>query len=137
MPFGDRTGPSGQGAMTGWGRGYCSGQNPQAGIGQGFGRGGGRGRGGGGQGFGGGRGGGGGGQGFGGGRGRGGGGRGAGWGAGPGQGFGQVPYGTPPVAAAPEAELNTLRNQAEALRQSLEQIELRVQQLQGDEAEES
>jgi len=24
MPFGDRTGPRGEGAMTGWGRGYCT-----------------------------------------------------------------------------------------------------------------
>ncbi|MBW2702407.1 MAG: DUF5320 family protein [Deltaproteobacteria bacterium] len=114
--------------MTGWGRGYCSGQTPQPGAGRRFGRGGGQGYGGGGRGYGGG------GRGYGGGRGAGWG-AGAGWNAGPS--FAQPVYGPEPVNTTPEAELNVLRNQAEAMRQSLEQIELRVQQLQGDEAEES
>jgi len=40
MPYGDRTGPSGQGARTGRGAGNCNGQG---GAGSGFGRGAGRG----------------------------------------------------------------------------------------------
>jgi hypothetical protein len=51
MPAGDRTGPMGQGPMTGRGAGYCAGfpvpgfMNPGPGLGWGFGRGWGRGRG--------------------------------------------------------------------------------------------
>ncbi len=43
MPQGDRTGPNGQGSMTGRGMGYCSGYNTPGCINQGFGRGMGRG----------------------------------------------------------------------------------------------
>jgi len=40
MPGGDRTGPMGQGPMTGWGRGMCSGGNAKgSGLGAGQGRG--------------------------------------------------------------------------------------------------
>jgi hypothetical protein len=42
MPGGDRTGPGGQGAMTGRGLGFCSGDNPNMygrGLGRGLGRG--------------------------------------------------------------------------------------------------
>ena len=47
MPAGDRTGPNGQGAMTGRGAGACAGNNMTngAGFGRGFGRGMGRGQG--------------------------------------------------------------------------------------------
>lgn len=50
MPFGDKTGPLGQGPMTGRGRGFCAGNavpgrsNPAPGFGMGRGGGGGRGR---------------------------------------------------------------------------------------------
>jgi len=45
MPQGDRTGPNGQGPMTGRGRGYCAGFNSPGFMNPGFGRGFGRGRG--------------------------------------------------------------------------------------------
>ena len=45
MPGGDRTGPSGQGPMTGRGMGYCAGFNVPGFMNPGFGRGFGRGRG--------------------------------------------------------------------------------------------
>ena len=49
MPQGDRTGPNGQGPMTGRGMGFCSGSNTpgymNSGFGRGMGRGFGRGRG--------------------------------------------------------------------------------------------
>jgi hypothetical protein len=45
MPQGDRTGPNGQGPMTGRRMGYCSGNNVPGCINSGFGRGMGRGRG--------------------------------------------------------------------------------------------
>ena len=46
MPYGDGTGPSGQGPMTGRGRGPCGrGYGPSGGYGAGYGRGFGRGRG--------------------------------------------------------------------------------------------
>jgi len=44
MPQGDRTGPNGQGPMTGRGRGFCSGFNGSGFANPGFGRGFGRGR---------------------------------------------------------------------------------------------
>jgi len=44
MPQGDRTGPNGQGPMTGRGRGFCSGFNAPGFVNSGFGRGFGRGR---------------------------------------------------------------------------------------------
>ena len=108
MPFGDRTGPLGQGPMTGRGAGYCAGYeapgyaNP-GGFGFGFGRGRRRGF---------------------------------------GRGFGRGYYGhagaprwgwnVPPVApTAPtrEQELDMLKNQADALKHSLEEIEKRMQDL--------
>jgi len=44
MPQGDRTGPDGQGPMTGRGRGFCAGSNGPGFASPGFGRGFGRGR---------------------------------------------------------------------------------------------
>lgn len=113
MPYGDRTGPMGQGPMTGRGAGYCAGYgtpgyaNPVSG-GYGFGRG-----------------------------------RGGGWGRG---GFGfrhnfyatgmfgwqragwSVPW---PGAAAPtkEEEMAVLKSQADALKNSLEDIQRRLKEL--------
>jgi len=43
MPRGDKTGPAGQGPMTGRGMGYCGGYNTPGFMNPGFGRGGGRG----------------------------------------------------------------------------------------------
>ncbi|MBU0894435.1 MAG: DUF5320 domain-containing protein [Nanoarchaeota archaeon] len=45
MPQGDRTGPSGQGSMTGRGMGFCAGFNAPGFMNSGFGRGFGKGRG--------------------------------------------------------------------------------------------
>lgn len=45
MPQGDRTGPNGQGSMTGRGMGFCAGFNAPGFMNSGFGRGFGRGRG--------------------------------------------------------------------------------------------
>ncbi len=104
MPFGDRTGPLGQGPMTGRGAGYCAGYetpgyaNP-GGFGFGFGRGFGRGYG----------------RGF------------YGHGVAPRWGW------NVPASAAPEPskeqELDMLKGQADALKRSLEQIEKRMQDL--------
>ncbi|MBN1482305.1 hypothetical protein EH223_08890 [candidate division KSB1 bacterium] len=105
MPFGDRTGPFGEGPMTGRGAGYCAGYgmpgnaNP-FGRGMGFGR-------------------------------RGGWGRGFrffyGRGARPRWGWG-VPW-TDMAAPTKEEELEMLKNQAESLRHGLEEIERRMQEL--------
>ncbi|OQY34255.1 MAG: hypothetical protein B6I38_02575 [Anaerolineaceae bacterium 4572_5.1] len=111
MPYGDGTGPQGQGPMTGRGAGYCAGTNAPgfattpgrgrgwgAGFGRGFGRGAGfrRGRGG--------------------------------WGQG-----GAFPaYPTQPYAAAPytpEQEVNTLKAQASQLQNTLQRINDRLEEL--------
>ncbi|MBN1908636.1 MAG: DUF5320 domain-containing protein [Pirellulales bacterium] len=115
MPGGDRTGPMGQGPMTGRGAGYCAGypvpgtmNGPGRGFGRGFGRGGG----------------------FGGGR---------GWrhrfyatGL---TGWQRAAAAVPPVAPAQpvetrEEEIALLRQQAEMLGSSLEQIKQRLDELQ-------
>ncbi len=114
MPGFDGTGPGGMGPMTGGGRGFC---NP-AGTSRGwFGRGGGRGFG-----------------------------RGQGWGFGLGRGFGRRSWGPTyydaPYAAAPpmgnpyappmsrEQEVDFLQNQAQAIKEELESIEARINDLQ-------
>ena len=130
MPAGDRTGPMGMGPMTGRGAGYCAGYEapgysnawPRMGMGWG--------------------------------RGWGGGGWGAGWGRGRGwrrgyhatgmpywarYGYGPAmapppaeygPYGAPP---APEQEVDYLRSQAEWLRDTLEAITSRIDELEEQE----
>ena len=119
MPFGDRTGPQGQGPMTGRGAGYCSGSNAP-GFATASGRGFGRGWGGGGFGRGFGRG-----AGFGRGRGRGG------WGQGglypaypvyPAQPYAAVPY-------TPEQEMSDLKAQATQLQDTLQRINDRLDEL--------
>ncbi|MEA3349104.1 MAG: DUF5320 domain-containing protein [Chloroflexota bacterium] len=112
MPFGDRTGPQGQGPMTGRGAGYCSGVNAPGfatAPGRGFGRGG--------AGFG---------RGF---------GRGAGFGRGRG-GWGQggvfpafpaQPYVQTPIA--PEQEVGALKAQAAQLQDTLQRINDRLDEL--------
>lgn len=105
MPFGDRTGPLGQGPRSGRGAGYCAGYgmpgyaNP-LGKGTGFGR-----RGGWGRGF----------RSF------------YGRGAWPQWGW-SVPW-AGMTAPTNEEELDRLKNQAESLHQSLEEIERRMQEL--------
>ena len=112
MPYGDRTGPMGQGPMTGRGAGYCAGYgmpgnaNP---IGGGFGRG-----------------------------------RGGGWGRG---GFGfrhafrgagfpwpHAWWGVPGPGAVPtkEDEMAVLKNQADALKKTLAEVEKRLGELESD-----
>ena len=121
MPAGDRTGPQGLGPRTGRAAGYCAGypspgyMNPMPGRGFGFGRGWGRGHG----------------------WGRG---RGFGWGRGGGQ-FGVNPYayGAPyydpaygyPYAPEPTAkeEMDILREESEALKQQLQDIQERMKTL--------
>ena len=114
MPRGDRTGPLGMGPMTGRGAGYCAGYampgyaNPR--LGRGIGLFGGRG-----------------------------GGRGyrhwyyatglPGWAR-----AGYAPaWGSVPFQPTPEQEASFLRSQAEGLRTALEQIEKRLQELEGKE----
>ena len=111
MPGGDRSGPRGQGPMTGRGMGYCRGNDQPAdnanlppGRGFGMGWGGGRGRGRGGGGFGGGR------------------GRGGGFGRGRGRGRG---FGTNPQPSA-EDEAAFLRAESARLKQYMEDIEKRL-----------
>ena len=102
MPFQDRTGPQGQGPMTGRGAGLCAGANTTA-PSRGFGRGRGGARFGRGTGFG---------------RGRGG------WG----QGFGFAqPYA--PATLTPEQEVSTLKAQAAQLQDSLQYIKDRLSTL--------
>ncbi|MBN2583782.1 MAG: DUF5320 domain-containing protein [Planctomycetes bacterium] len=128
MPGYDGTGPMGMGPRTGGGFGFCPpgvGVAPAAGYVRGLGRGGlpwGGGRG------------------FGGGR---------GWGRGMGRGMGRgwwgrsfgyaaAPYAAPPVAAGvpAETELQWLRDQAEGMRQGLEEIGRRIAELEKAETEE-
>jgi len=132
MPGGDRTGPMGMGAMTGRGMGLCGGyatsgyMQPGWGYGGGFGRGFGRGRGG------------------------GGGGRGfrnrfyatgvPGWAWGQGApavpyGAASVPYGAVPYGSAPtkEGELDFLKQQADYFQGALEDLRVRMAELEGEE----
>ncbi len=108
MPGFDGTGPWGAGPMTGGGRGFC---NPAgyAGPVQGwYGRGGGRGFG----------------------RGRGPGrGRGFGWRWAPPHNYYDAPYGAPPPMSR-EHEIDFLQNQAQAIKDELEDIEARLGELQ-------
>lgn len=113
MPRGDRTGPAGQGPMTGWGAGDCAGDKatnyPRPGFGRGYGRGFGRRFG----------------PGF---------GRGVdrGVGRGFGRGFGRR-QAAPPGPAwnefAPDQEVSWLKSQAKNLEESLQQIRERLNQL--------
>lgn len=110
MPAGDRTGPFGQGPRTGRGAGYCAGFDApgyanQGGFGFGVGRGRGRGRGG---------------FGF----------RRNNWGAAaPGwQGGFAAPWYNAP-APTREEEMQSLKNQAEALQANLKDIERRIQEI--------
>ena len=109
MPYGDQTGPQGQGPMTGRGAGSCAGNNMQGSANAGFGFG--RGRGGGGR------------------RGGGFGFRHNNYGM-----FGQAPGWNAPLAAAPttEQELAVLKNQADSLKNSLDAIEKRMKDLGND-----
>lgn len=113
MPGGDRTGPIGQGPMTGWGAGYCAGFGMPGYANPGPGRGYGRGYG----------------MGF-----------GRGFGRGGGRGFRHWFWATGlpgwarggNVSAAPitdQDELDMLKVQAEQLQQNLEQINQRIDQL--------
>ena len=122
MPGFDGTGPWGGGPITGGGRGFCSTRSAVRGGGQGFGRGMGRGFG-----------------------------RGQGRGFGPGRGFGwrawgppayyDAPYGAPASAGNPYAppmnrdqEIDFLQNQAQAIKEELEDIEARISNIQQKES---
>ncbi len=99
MPGFDGRGPLGEGPVTGGGRGYCN--NPGAGCGRlsGFGRG----------------------MAY---------GRGAGLGRGLGRGYCRGYAPTPPVyALTPDAEMNMLREQADAIKNSLDNINGRIAEL--------
>lgn len=123
MPGFDGTGPMGAGAMTGGGRGYC---NPYRGTyggrwfggGRGFGRGG-----------------------FGGGYGRGRGygyGRGFGWRgayATPGGWYGGPSYGVP-YQMNPNEEVNMLKGEAEAMKNELDAVNKRIEELESQSAKE-
>jgi len=140
MPGGDRTGPMGQGPMTGRAAGYCAGYpvpgfaNPAWGYGRGWGRGFGRGAGGRGRGW------------------------GRGWGRGQAPGWGyaapwaypQTPAPAYPGAWAPGAayggpwnypttagdrpsETEVLKEQADFLQQQLKAVEARLEELESDE----
>ena len=101
MPFRDRTGPEGRGAMTGRGAGDCAGVNePNRGISQGWGFGRGRGAG----------------RGFG--RGRGG------WGQ-------RRGFWNGPVATPPEQESSTLETQAQYLQDALQRVNDQLKKLKG------
>ena len=110
MPRGDQTGPNGMGPMTGRGAGYCAGYGApgfmNAGPGYGYGYG----------------------------RGRGGMGRGMGWGRGRGRGWAPGPVGPVAPVAYPqptaEQELAALKQQADAMKQGLEDVQARIDQLQ-------
>jgi hypothetical protein len=114
MPRGDRTGPIGQGPVTGRGLGYCRGYDSPGftkGFGGGMGRGMGFGRG----------------AGF---------GRGMDWGRGYGYGFhsgaynlGLVPGYSPAPSISREDEIKLLKNQADMLRRSQKDIEKRLGEL--------
>ena len=115
MPRGDGTGPGGMGPMTGRAAGYCAGYgvpgfaNPVGGrgLGMGWGRGGGRGMGMGWR---------------------------RGWGRGPGGGWGFAPAPFAGAYAAPEPTseegVAALRDQADWLKQQLESVNSRLQELQ-------
>ncbi|HOK76469.1 MAG TPA: DUF5320 domain-containing protein [Verrucomicrobiota bacterium] len=123
MPLGDRTGPMGQGPMTGRAAGYCAGfgtpgylnRGPGFGYGHGWGRGGGRGWGGGGRGW-------------------------RHWFYATGlTGWQRAAVGLPPFvppppgpAWSPEAELAQLRQQAEFLQKALDGVQQRINQLAGE-----
>ncbi len=113
MPFGDRTGPQGQGPMTGRGAGYCSGVTNAPGFATAPGRGFGRGGAGFGRGFG---------RGAGFGRGRGGWGQGGVYPAYPAQPYAPAPY-------TPEQEVSTLKAQAAQLQNTLQRINERLDEL--------
>jgi hypothetical protein len=124
MPRGDRTGPMGQGPMTGRGMGYCAGYDMPGFLNRpvGYGGFGGRGRGG-----------------YWG-RGMGGGGFGRGWrhryyatGV-PGWMAGEYPYYGPPVAG-PENELKALEEEAVFLEKSLEEVKKRLAELEAKDKE--
>lgn len=109
MPRGDRTGPMGQGPMTGRGAGYCAGHNvpgyansaPGWGRGYGWGRGWRRGRG-----------------------------WGRGWRGDMGPGWGPPPgWGYPPYAPSPEQEIDALKTEAQWLKQQLDAIHQRIAEL--------
>jgi len=118
MPRGDRTGPWGQGPMTGRGAGYCAGYdtpgyaNPGPGMGYGRGMGFGRRGGGFGRGW----------------------GRGFGWGAAypPAPPAWGAPYYGPAVGPTPEEEVAFLEQQATALQQELEALQGRLNELRQD-----
>jgi len=125
MPRGDRTGPMGQGSMTGRRAGYCAGYNmpgfanPIGGYGRGMGYGRGYGRG---MGYG---------RGFGGGR-----GRGYGYYGDPGYNPGAYPPAPIYPAAAPmdrNQEIDMLKGMADELSASLEEIRKRMQELEKSE----
>jgi hypothetical protein len=121
MPWGDRTGPAGQGPRTGRGLGYCNGYNqPGYVTSPGFGRGYGRG--------------------FGFGRGAWGWGRGAGYGWGRGWGWARWNWPAPPATSneAPktagtvnEQELNDMRNELHSLRSAVDGLLSRLSALTG------
>jgi len=129
MPGFDGTGPMGAGPMTGGARGYCNpaGVGYQPGYGQGFGYGRGPGRG----------------RGFGGGF-----GPGYGRGRGYGRGFGRMApypawspaygpnYGAP-YQVDPSEEMNMLRNEAQAMKQGLDEINRRIEELEKASSDES
>ena len=119
MPGFDGTGPMGQGPMTGGGRGYCSpaaGYVPRYGMGFGYGRGMGRGRA-----------------------------WGGGFGRGYGRGFGPRAYASPPGAVPPAygynyamdpgQELNMLRSEADGMKQALDDIHQRINELEKERSE--
>jgi hypothetical protein len=113
MPRGDGSGPAGFGPMTGRAAGYCAGYatpgfaNPVPGFGRGRG------------------------MGYGGGRGRGG----RGWAGGQGWGMAQpiAPFPVQQQQMDPQAEAGMLKQQAEALQGSLEQIKARLEALENGE----
>ena len=109
MPGFDRTGPQGEGPMTGGGRGFCNPAGAQYPLGRGRGFGGGRGLG-----------------------------RGYGPGRGYGQrGVNPAPrgyygpgYGPQPYSMAPSEEINALRAETDAIKGSLDEIKRRLAELQ-------
>ncbi len=119
MPKGDRSGPMGQGAMTGRGLGFCQGDDTP-GYAKNFGNGAGMGRG---QG-----------RGFGGGRGFGfGGGRGFGFGRGLGRGNFWGGFGMAGRGMSQKDEARMLKSQAEVLKDSLRDIEQQISDLEKNE----
>jgi hypothetical protein len=116
MPFGDGTGPMGMGPMTGRAAGYCAGYGVPGYMNPGFGRGSGRGY-------------------FGRGRGGGRGWRRWPWAFGyPGWGYpvGPAVYGPAPTAPTTEQELSALRQQAEYMQGTLQEINERIKELEAE-----